>query len=78
MRETLDAAQGTLDRANRQLLDPSAPVQRNAEQTMRDLQRAAQSLRVLTDYLQRHPESLLRGKPDDPELPAPAATGAPR
>lgn len=77
VREALDSAQGTLDRANRQLLDPSAPVQRNAEQTMRDLQRAAQSLRVLTDYLQRHPESLLRGKPDDPELPA-TAPGAPR
>ncbi len=75
VRETLGAAQGTLDTANRQLLDPSAPVQRNIEQTMGELQRAAQSLRVLTDYLQRHPESLLRGKPDDPKLPS---TGTPR
>jgi paraquat-inducible protein B len=28
--------------------------------------RAAKSLNALLDYLQRHPESLLRGKPGDP------------
>lgn len=70
VRRTLQSVQETLQRADRQLLDPSAPIQRNAEQTLADLQRAAQSLRVLTDYLQRHPESLLRGKPDDAKIPA--------
>ncbi len=72
--KTLGSVQQSLDRVDRNLLDPSAPVQRNVEQTMGDLQRAAQSLRVLTDYLQRHPESLLRGKPDDAALPS---TGSP-
>ena len=71
VRRTLASVQETLARADRHLLDPSAPIQRNAEQTLLDLQRAAQSLRVLTDYLQRHPESLLRGKPDDAKIPAP-------
>jgi len=70
VRRTLTSVQETLSRADRHLLDPSAPIQRNAEQTLLDLQRAAQSLRVLTDYLQRHPESLLRGKPDDAKIPA--------
>ncbi|WOB07112.1 intermembrane transport protein PqiB [Piscinibacter gummiphilus] len=70
VRRTLQSVQETLQRADRSLLDPSAPIQRNAEQTLQDLQRAAQSLRVLTDYLQRHPESLLRGKPDDAKIPA--------
>ena len=70
VRRTLQSVQETLSRADRNLLDPSAPIQRNAEQTLLDLQRAAQSLRVLTDYLQRHPESLLRGKPDDAKIPA--------
>jgi len=70
VRKTLDALQGSLGKFDRNLLDPDAPVQRNVEQTMTDLQRAAQSLRVLTDYLQRHPESLLRGKPADPPLPS--------
>ena len=70
VRKTLEAVQGSLGKMDRNLLDPDAPVQRNVEQTMTDLQRAAQSLRVLTDYLQRHPESLLRGKPADAPLPS--------
>jgi paraquat-inducible protein B len=69
VQRTLTSVQDSLARIDRNLLDPSAPVQRNAEQTMIELQRAAQSLRVLGDYLQRHPESLLRGKPADPALP---------
>jgi paraquat-inducible protein B len=72
VRRTLQSVQETLARADRQLLDPSAPIQRNAEQTLLDLQRAAQSLRVLADYLQRHPESLLRGKPADEKIPTSA------
>jgi paraquat-inducible protein B len=70
VQKTLESVQQSLGRIDRNLLDPGAPIQRNAEQTMIDLQRAAQSLRVLTDYLQRHPESLLRGKPDDPVVPS--------
>jgi paraquat-inducible protein B len=69
VRRTLTAVQESLARIDRNVTDPSAPVQRNAEQTMLELQRAAQSLRVLGDYLQRHPESLLRGKPADAPLP---------
>jgi paraquat-inducible protein B len=38
-----------------------------ATQTLNDLSRAAASLRSLADYLERHPESLLRGKPEDPK-----------
>ena len=45
--------------------DDSAPLQCNVDQTLTELQRAAQSLRVLTDYLQLHPEAVLRGKPGD-------------
>jgi paraquat-inducible protein B len=70
VQRTLVSAQESLGRADRNLLDPGAPLQRNAEQTLLELQRAAQSLRTLTDYLERHPESLLRGKPDDPKLPS--------
>ena len=68
VRRTLVAAQESLGRLDRNVLDPSAPLQRNVEQTLVDLQRTAQSLRTLTDYLERHPESLLRGKPADPKI----------
>ena len=68
VQQTMGAARKTLGEADRNLLSPDAPLQRNAEQTLLDLQRAAQSLRTLTDYLERHPESLLRGKPDDAKI----------
>jgi paraquat-inducible protein B len=66
VQRTLTSVQASLDRLDRNVLDDSAPMQRNVEQTMIELQRAAQSLRVLGDYLQRHPESIIRGKPADP------------
>ncbi|MDQ0025567.1 paraquat-inducible protein B [Variovorax paradoxus] len=54
----------TVNNAERTLADDS-PLQQDMRQTLRELTRAAGSVRVLTDYLERHPESLLRGKPDD-------------
>ncbi len=65
---TLGTTQQALKSADRNLLDVQAPLQRSAGQTLAELQRAAQSLRVLADYLQRNPESMLRGKPPDPDL----------
>ncbi len=65
---TLTGVQQSLQRLDRNLLDPSAPVQRQVEDTMVELQRAAQALRALGEYLQRHPESMLRGKPADAPL----------
>ena len=44
------------------LLAPDAPGQQELREAMREVARAARSLRVLTDYLERHPEALLRGK----------------
>ena len=67
--QTLAAMQGSLDRLDTNLLSPGAPVQRSVEDTLGEVQRAAQSLRVLSDYLQRHPEAVLRGKPADAPLP---------
>jgi len=33
--------------------------------TLTELKDAARSIRVLADYLERHPEALLRGKPQE-------------
>jgi paraquat-inducible protein B len=68
--QTLASAQATLRSAEANLTDAQAPLQRNAAQALAEMQRAAQSLRVLADYLQRHPETLLRGKPEDSPVPA--------
>ena len=75
LQQTLAAAQRALGSAERNVADVDAPLQRQAGQTLAELQRAAQAMRVLADYLQRHPESLLRGKPADAE---PAAAAEPR
>jgi paraquat-inducible protein B len=69
VQKTLAKAQASLDSLDRNVTDPNAPVQHNLEETLLELQRASRSLRVLSDYLQQHPESILRGKPADPPLP---------
>jgi paraquat-inducible protein B len=66
---TLARAQTSLDNLDRNVTDPNAPMQRNLEDTLVELQRTSRALRVLADYLQQHPESLLRGKPADPPVP---------
>jgi paraquat-inducible protein B len=63
-RATLAAARETLASANRALQSDS-PLQQSTTDTMRELSRAAESVRSLADYLERHPESLIRGKPGD-------------
>ena len=69
VQKTLTKAQASLDSLDRNITNPDAPVQHNLEETLQELQRASRSLRVLSDYLQQHPESILRGKPADPALP---------
>ena len=64
MKETLADARRTLDSA-RQVFSDDAPLQRNARDTLEQVAKAAASVRVLTDYLDRHPEALIRGKAKD-------------
>jgi paraquat-inducible protein B len=66
------------------VLASDAPLQQDLRGTLVELNRAATSLKELTDYLQRHPESLLRGKATDrplelqsPPSRAPAPAPAP-
>ncbi len=58
----------TLDGVDRNIAQPDAPLQRDASRALSELQRAARALRVLGDYLQQHPETLLRGKPADADI----------
>jgi paraquat-inducible protein B len=47
------------------LLAQDAPLQSDLSATLLQLSRAAKAVTALVDYLERHPESLLRGKPGD-------------
>ena len=49
----------------RGLVSPGAPLSLQLQQTLAEIASAAASLRVLTDYLERHPSAILRGKPED-------------
>ena len=69
VQRTLQRTQATLESLERNIADPSAPVQRNLEDAMLELQRTSRALRLLSDYLQQHPEALLRGKPADAPVP---------
>jgi paraquat-inducible protein B len=64
VRKTLGEARKTLGGAN-QVLSSDAPVQLDLRDTLQEVSRAAQSLRVLGDYLEQHPEALIRGKRED-------------
>jgi paraquat-inducible protein B len=39
-----------------------SPLQQDARQALQEVSKAAHSLRILTDYLEQHPEALIRGK----------------
>ena len=81
---TLTEVKKTMKNANEALLSTDSPIQQDLRGTLLELNRASASLRLLTDYLQRHPESLLRGKAPDlpfgdniPKTPSGAVPPAP-
>jgi len=44
------------------VLEPHSPLQAEAQRVLKELGSAARSLRIMADYLERHPEALIRGK----------------
>jgi paraquat-inducible protein B len=62
--ETLAEARAAMKNA-KDLLAQDAPLQSDLGATLLQLSRAAKSVTALVEYLERHPDSLLRGKPGD-------------
>jgi paraquat-inducible protein B len=60
-RGALDGGRVTLDNANK-LIEPNSVLGAELGNTLQEVSRAARSVRVLADYLERHPEALIRGK----------------
>jgi len=44
------------------ILKSDSPLQQDLHMTLQEFTKAAESIKTLTDYLERHPESLLKGK----------------
>ena len=64
LRATLESANKALRSAD-QVLSAGSPLQQDVRETMREVSRAAEAVRALADYLERHPESLIRGKQEE-------------
>ncbi|MBL3582660.1 MlaD family protein [Oleidesulfovibrio alaskensis] len=68
MRASLDALEAAARRSEKAmegveaLTAPDAAIVRDMREALRELTGAARSLRVWADYLERHPEALIRGK----------------
>jgi paraquat-inducible protein B len=65
LRRAIGSADGVLKNADATLVSQEAPAQRDLRDALQEITRAARSLRVLTDFLDRHPEALLRGKTEE-------------
>lgn len=61
IRTTLTAAQQSLSGLQQGLAGDS-PLVQDARSALQDLSKAARSMKVLTDYLDRYPEALIQGK----------------
>ena len=65
LQRALGSMERTLKNADASLLGPDAPAQQELRDALNEFTRAARSLRVFLDYLERHPESPIRGKLED-------------
>ncbi len=64
LHRTLVAVELAMNNANATLLESNAAAQEDLRNALYEFTRAARSLRVLTDQLERQPSSLIRGKTD--------------
>src|SRR6185295_16259818 len=64
LRGMIASAERLMVSAETTLIGPNAPAQQEWRELLQEVARSARAFRVLTDYLERHPEALLRGKAD--------------
>jgi paraquat-inducible protein B len=62
MHRTLAAVERAMNSADTSLLGSNAPAQQELRDALQEFARAARSLRILTDQLERQPSSVIRGK----------------
>jgi paraquat-inducible protein B len=62
LRRAIATANTVLQDTDATLLGKDAPFPQELREALLEVTRAARSLGALTDYLERHPESLIRGK----------------
>ncbi len=63
--KTMETLHQAIADADRSLLGKEAPAAQDLHDTLQELTRAARAVRVFVDYLDRHPEALIRGKKEE-------------
>jgi paraquat-inducible protein B len=64
-RKAIAAADHALSDADKNLLANDSPAPQDLRDTLQEVARAARAVRVFLDYLERHPDILIRGKPEE-------------
>lgn len=66
MQATLDELRKTL-RSSESILSSDSPMQQDVRRAVQQMTRAAASVELMADYIEQHPESLIRGKKPEPK-----------
>ena len=64
-RRAIASADRAIGNADSTLFGKDSPAPQDLRDTLQEVTRAARAVRILVDYLERHPEILLRGKPEE-------------
>ncbi len=62
LQATLDEARTGIREFNKNIIQEEAPVYQELTRALQEMAHAARSIRLMADYLERHPEALLKGK----------------
>jgi len=62
LRDATASARRVLDNTDTTLVGKDAPAQQELREALQEIARAARAFRVLTEYLERNPDALIRGK----------------
>lgn len=62
LRRAVTAAERVLNSTDNIFMGPDAPAQQELRDALQEIARSARAIRLLADYLERNPETLLRGK----------------
>jgi paraquat-inducible protein B len=65
MRRAIVSADRVLNNTDATLFGKESPAPQDLRDALQEVTRAARSVRILVDYLERHPEMLIRGKPEE-------------
>lgn len=60
--QALEGLRTTLEGAQQTLISPQAPLQQDLQHTLEEVDRAARSMRELSEYFKRNPDALIRGR----------------